>query len=98
MIVPIDDCVLIEMDSVKEKTAGGIILPDANREMEQAAKIYATLRAIGDKAFDGIENPPKVGDRIVTTKYPGNWVPGHENMRICRDIDVLGIIKGDEND
>lgn len=50
-IKPLDLKVLVLPEEVKEKTEGGIFLPDDNRNKEKYAQIYGTLVAIGSNAF-----------------------------------------------
>lgn len=94
-IQPVEYKVLVLPDQVKEKTAGGIYLPEKPREMEELAQVKAVFIAKGANAFEDWKDPgPRVGDRVYVAKYAGIRVLGADGRQyvICNDKDVAGII------
>jgi len=87
------DRVLVQRVEAEEKTAGGILLPDAAKEKPKEGKIIS----VGDgKLLDDGKRSTfsvKVGDRILFTSYAGTEVKlnGTEYL-IMREEDILGIV------
>ena len=94
-IQPVEYKVLIELEALKEKTSGGIILPDDRKDRDQMAQTMATLKAVGGNAFSDWKGPiPKVGDRVLVDKYAGVRPDRDENnpLRLCMDKDICAIL------
>ena len=101
-IQPVGYKVLIKVDEVEDRSAGGIFLPDTTREREETANDKGTLIAIGDMAFadwkDGVKKPV-VGDRVVFEKYAGcvvqvrNIERNITRYRLCNDTKIGAVIK-----
>ena len=93
-IKPLGDRVLIKPSEEKEKTKGGIVLPDTAKEKPQEGEIIAVGE--GRKTEDGKTIPLtlKVGDRVLYGKYSGTeiTVDGEEYL-IMREEDVLAVIE-----
>lgn len=93
---------LIRMeDDVSEVTKGGIALPPEYLEKLRGGCQVAEVLDIAECAFD--DQPGvnlKVGDRVVTQKYPGsgldldpNWNDGKANMyRVILDTEVRAVV------
>ncbi len=83
-IKPLGERVLVKMDKVEEKTAGGIFIPQTAQEKTQ----IAVVEAIGDEV-----KTVKVGQKILHDKYAGTSVKmdGEEDL-ILNIKDVLAII------
>ncbi|MBN1490350.1 MAG: co-chaperone GroES [Phycisphaerae bacterium] len=92
-IRPLDDRILVEQAEAEEKTAGGIVLPDAAKEKPQRG----TVKALGPgKLLDSGERGTmnvKVGDEVFYGKYSGTNVEieGTKYV-ILREADVLAVI------
>ncbi|WP_439629339.1 co-chaperone GroES [Gemmata sp.] len=92
-IVPLNDKILVERLEADDKTAGGIILPDAAKEKPKQGKVLA----LGEgKPLDGGKRAAfqvKVGDRVLFTTYGGNEVvhDGKEYLIMTED-DVLAVV------
>ena len=71
---PLDDRVVIEQSDAEEKSAGGIILPDAAKEKPQMGKVVAV--GPGKLQDDGKRAKPAVkkGDKVIYAKYIGTDV------------------------
>ena len=90
---PLDDRVVVEPVAAEEKTAGGIVLPDAAKEKPQRGKVVAV--GPGRLLESGERSPcsVKVGDHVLYSKYGGTdiEVEGTE-IKILREQDILAKI------
>ena len=100
-INPTSHQILIECEKVEEKTAGGIILPDAHLQRENVASQKGRIVALGPCAGDFTDWPegpdyPPVGSRILIKKFAGVEVKGDDGAeyRVCEDKDVLAVLGG----
>ena len=90
-IRPLSDRVLIRrIESTEEKTAGGIIIPDAAKEKSQIGEVIAV--GLGRIAHDGKAVPVAVkkGDKVLFGKYAGTEVD--KDLLIVREDDILGVL------
>ena len=84
-IKPLGERILVKMDKVEEKTAGGIFIPQTAQEKTQ----IAVVEAIGDEV-----KTVKVGQKILHDKYAGTSVKmDGEEYLILNIKDVLAVIK-----
>jgi chaperonin GroES len=94
-IRPLHDRIIVERLEEETKTAGGIIIPDTDKEKPQQGKVIAVGK--GKKTEDGKVLPldVKVGDKILFGKYAGTEIKldGKEFL-MMREDDVLGVIEG----
>ena len=92
-IKPLADRVLIKLLEAEEKTASGIILPDAATEKPQVAEVVA----VGPGGMvDGNEvvMTLKVGDKVIASKYAGTEVKVEgEEFTLLRQSDILAIVE-----
>ena len=92
-IKPLADRVLIKLLEAEEKTASGIILPDAAKEKPQVAEVVA----VGTGGMvDGNEvvMTLKVGDKVIASKYAGTEVKVEgEEFTLLRQSDILAIVE-----
>ena len=90
---PIGDKVIVELLEAREKSKGGIILPDTAKEKPQEGKVIAVGK--GKTLTSGKVVPPnvKAGDKILFGKYSGNevQVDGHDYL-IMNEDDILAIV------
>ena len=93
-IRPLNDRVLVVGIEEKEKTTGGIIIPDTVKEKPQEGKIAAVGPGKWDEDGKRIPLEVKKGDRVLFGKYAGNEIKidGVEYL-IMREEDILGIIE-----
>lgn len=91
-IRPLYDRVLVTRSEGKEeKTAGGIIIPDAAQEKSHMGTVIAVGQ--GRRSSCGKELIPltvKVGDKVFFTQYAGT--DAGKNHIILREDDILGIV------
>ena len=91
---PLDDRVVVEPNQAEEKTAGGIVLPEAAKEKPLMGKVIAIgsgkLLDSGDRAKMSV----KKGDVVLFGKYSGSdvEVDGTE-YKIMRESEILGVVE-----
>ena len=93
-IRPLGDRVLVVVIEEKEKTAGGIIIPDTAKEKPQEGKVVAVGHGKWDENGKRIPLGVKKDDRVLFGKYAGDEIKidGIEHL-IMREDDILGIIE-----
>jgi chaperonin GroES len=93
-IKPLSDRVLVVGIEEKEKTIGGIIIPDTAKEKPQEGKVVAVGPGKWDENGKRIPLEVKKGDHVLFGKYAGNEIKidGMEHL-IMREDDILGIIE-----
>jgi len=92
-IRPLQDRLLLKPIEGKEKTAGGLFIPDTAKEKPQEGVVVAAGK--GKVQDDGRITPldVKVGDRVLYGKYSGNEVTlAGEKHVILREEDVLAVL------
>ena len=90
---PLGDRILVEVLEAKDKTKGGIILPDTAKEKPQEAKVIAVGK--GKVSEDGKNIPleVKAGDKILFGKYSGAEIMvDDKEYLILKEEDVLAIV------
>lgn len=100
-INPTGHMVVIKVEKVEEKTAGGIILPGQHLDRENLASTKGVMVAAGPTAGDFADWPEgeaflPVGSRVLIRKFAGCEVKGNDGMdyRVCEDKDVLAALEG----
>lgn len=79
---PLNKRIVVRRFESKEKTKGGIIIPEAAKEVPVAGKVMA----VGD------DSPVKVGDTAIFTKYAGTVIAIEgEELLIVKEEDLLGV-------
>ena len=93
-LAPLDDRVVIKQSEAEEKSAGGIILPDAAKEKPQKGKIIAVGPGkMLDNGKRGSMNVKK-GEEVLYAKYSGNEIEiDGEKYVILHEGDILGVIE-----
>lgn len=92
-VTPLGDKIVVKRLQADDKTAGGILLPDAAKERPQQGRVLS----VGDGRLlgDGRRSPPQVseGDRIVFSSYAGNEVSvDGDELLILREEDILAVM------
>lgn len=91
---PLEDRVVVKPQDAEEKTAGGIVLPEAAKEKPLMGKIIAIgsgkLLDNGTRAKMSV----KKGDVVLYGKYGGSdvEVDGTE-YKIMRESEILGVVE-----
>jgi chaperonin GroES len=89
---PLNDRLVVKAVKAEEKTAGGIILPDAAQEKPTEAEVVAVGpgKVLDNGKVVALEVKP--GDRVIYSRYGGTEVKvGGEEYVILRQDDVLAI-------
>lgn len=92
--------VLVALDVLEEKTAGGIILPDKHKDREDSASERGRIVKVSEMAFKGGDwdgvTPPSPGDVVLFQRYAGTEFEGDDKRkyRIIADSDLKGVFHG----
>ena len=91
---PLSDRVLVKRLEMEEKTAGGIIIPDAAKEKPMQGEVIAAGPGKVDDSGERVAMTVKTGDTILFAKYAGNEIKidGVEHL-IMREDDILAIVE-----
>jgi len=93
-IRPLNDRILVVRIGEKEKTTGGIIIPDTAKEKPQEGKVVAVGPGKWDDNGKRVPLEVKKGDRVLFGKYAGNEIKIDEVEHLMmREDDILGIIE-----
>lgn len=102
-VQPIGYRILVKPLEVEERTAGGIIIPDASKDQKQWRQSRGTVIAIGELAFtQGTRGTgayyeyrvkPEIGDVVRYREYAGlNWTDKNdERFTLLDDSDVIAV-------
>lgn len=93
-IRPLHDRVLVQRIEEENKTAGGIIIPDNNKEKPAEGKIIAVGpgRVLKDGSTRALD--VKEGDRVIFGKYSGSEVKiGGQDYLIMKEDEILGVLQ-----
>ncbi|CAK9207547.1 unnamed protein product [Sphagnum troendelagicum] len=93
---PLGDRVLVKIQTVEEKSAGGILLPTTAQTKPQGGVVVAVGegKTVGDKKID---LSLKTGSQIVYSKYAGTEVEFKgEGHLLLKEEDVVGLLSGDD--
>lgn len=90
---PLHDRVLVRRIEAEEKTAGGIIIPDAAKEKPSEGEVIAAGEGTRDDSGARVALDVKVGDKILFGKWSGTEVKiNGEDLIIMKESDILGIL------
>lgn len=92
-ITPLGARVLVQRLDEEEKSAGGIIIPDAAKEKPQEAKVIALGTGGTDENGNEITFSVKKGDTLLISKYGGTEVKlKGDDMLIINQSDILAVV------
>jgi chaperonin GroES len=90
---PLHDRVVVRRVEEDEKTAGGIIIPDAAKEKPSEGEIISVGSGARDDRGELVALDVKAGDRVLFGKWSGTEVKvDGEELLIMKESDILGII------
>ncbi len=85
-IIPIGERVVIKKIEADKKTASGIVIPGAAKELPQLAEVVEV-----PEDHDGVV---KLGDKVIYKQYSGTEVKLDENAYIVIDLEnILAVVK-----
>jgi chaperonin GroES len=92
---PLDDRVVVQPVEAEERTAGGIVLPDAAREKPQRGKVVAVgAGKLLDNGQRG-QLSVQIGDEVIYGKYGGTDIElNGDDVKILRESDILAKVVG----
>jgi chaperonin GroES len=91
---PLGDRVVVEREASEEKTAGGILLPDAAKDKPARGVIVSVGegRLLEDGSRGTLQ--VKVGDRVIFSSYAGEtFKVGDDELLLMREEDILAVIE-----
>ncbi len=92
-VEPLGDKVVIKRLEPDQKTAGGIVLPDAARDKPQQGRVLSV--GDGRQLPNGSRVPHQVreGDRVVFSRYAGTEVVvDNEEVLIMGEDEILAVL------
>ncbi|MDC1174727.1 co-chaperone GroES [Bacteriovoracaceae bacterium] len=91
---PLQDRVLVERLQEETKTAGGIIIPDNNKEKPVQGKVVAVGSGYRNQDGSSRSLEVKSGDKVLFGKYTGTEVKveGKEFL-IMKEEEILGVLQ-----
>ena len=91
---PLRDNVLIKRVEAKEKTAGGLILPESAKDKPQEAEVIAIGPGRTNKEGSKVPMTVSVGDLVLFKKYSTTDVKleGNEYL-ILKESDILAVVE-----
>ena len=99
MLKPTGYGILIKLDVVEEKSAGGIVLASESVEKERRGRSTGTVVELGSLAYSDFEGGAwvKPGDKIFFRRYSGPYMPfNDEYYMIVEDRCILGTMDKDD--
>lgn len=98
-LIPVHDNLIVGLEEiqVEEKTAGGIILPNAGKSEQMLRKGEGKVIAVGEgrRLSDGTLLPltAEVGQKILFNKFAGTEIESEEGkFLIIKESDILAIL------
>ena len=93
-VKPLGDRIVVRRHEAEEKTAGGILLPDAAKNKPQKGKILAVGagKMLKDGSRRGLQ--VKVGDTVLFTSWAGDEYKEArgDEILLMREEDILAVI------
>ena len=90
---PLGDRVVVERETAKDKTAGGIVLPDSAKEKPREGLVIAVGegRLTDDGQRIAVAVKPK--DRVIFSSYAGTEVKFEgKDYLIVREDEILAVV------
>jgi chaperonin GroES len=93
-IRPLGDKVLVKRLEAEDKTAGGIVLPDAAKEKPRSGKVVNVGEGKLNDNGKRVGPQVKKGDKVLFTSYAGSEVKiGGEEFLIMDESEIMAIIE-----
>ena len=91
---PLHDRVVVRRLDPKEKSAGGIIIPDTVKEKPMEGEVVAVGPGARNEQGAIVTLEVKSGDRVLFGKWSGTEVKlDGEELLIMKESDLMGIIE-----
>jgi chaperonin GroES len=93
-IRPLHDRVIVQRLEQEEKSAGGIIIPDAAKEKPIQGEVIAVGPGGRDETGKKIPMDVKVGDIVLFGKWAGTEVKLEgEDFLVLKESDIIGVVE-----
>ena len=93
-IKPLEDRVVIQQAEAEQKTASGLVIPDAAKEKPQEGKVIAVGPGRVDDQGNRVPMDGAEGDSVIYSKYCGTEVKyGGEEYLILSARDILAKVE-----
>lgn len=90
---PLHDRVVVRRTEGEEKTAGGLIIPDAAKEKPAEGEVIAVGEGLRKDSGELIAMAVKSGDKVLFGKWSGTEITiDGEELLMMKESDVLGIL------
>lgn len=90
----LEDRIIVRRIEAKEKSSGGIIIPDMYQQKGTEAEVLAVGPGFWLENGTHREMGVVVGDRVLLGKYAGTEITvNDEQLVIIRESDVLGVLE-----
>lgn len=94
-IRPLGDKVVVKASTAEERSAGGIVLPDAARERPQQGTVVAIGPGRLLESGERVAMSVSVGDTVIYSKYGGNEIKLDGEELLILDQDSIYAVKTD---
>ncbi|MCF2906432.1 co-chaperone GroES [Octadecabacter sp. CECT 8868] len=90
---PLHDRVVVRRTEGEEKTAGGLIIPDAAKEKPAEGEVVSVGEGARKDSGELIAMAVKAGDRVLFGKWSGTEVTiDGEELLMMKESDIMGIL------
>ena len=90
---PLHDRVVVRRTEGEEKTAGGLIIPDAAKEKPAEGEVIAIGEGARKDNGELIPMAVKAGDKVLFGKWSGTEITlDGEELLMMKESDIMGIL------
>ncbi|MCF2869723.1 co-chaperone GroES [Octadecabacter sp. G9-8] len=90
---PLHDRVVVRRTEGEEKTAGGLIIPDAAKEKPAEGEVIAVGEGLRKDSGELIAMAVKPGDNVLFGKWSGTEITiDGEELLMMKESDIMGIL------
>ncbi|AKS45228.1 chaperonin GroES [Octadecabacter temperatus] len=90
---PLHDRVLVRRTEGEEKTAGGLIIPDAAKEKPAEGEIISVGEGARKDSGELVPMAVKAGDKVLFGKWSGTEITiDGEELLMMKESDIMGIL------
>jgi len=90
---PLHDRVVVRRTEGEEKTAGGLIIPDAAKEKPSEGEIVAVGEGARKDNGELIAMAVKAGDKVLFGKWSGTEITiDGEELLMMKESDIMGLL------
>jgi chaperonin GroES len=96
MLKPVEYKIVVELDEIDERTAGGIYIPVTLVDKQKMTQVEAVLISAGGNAFEDWKGTiPKPGDHVYVAKMAGYEIKDADGkkFRLMNDKDIVAVIE-----